>query len=92
MRRLQLYHVSGIHRAKPADAEWLHRTFNDQMRLNASLFIDLDQARHVIRAWMANYNTARRHSSIGYKTPTAYAGTLTASKGATLAEALTAAG
>lgn len=40
----------------------------------------------------AQYNTARPHSSLGYKTPAAYAGTLIAPKGVTLAEALTAAG
>ena len=54
--------------------------------------MDLDQARQLIGAWIADYNTARPHSSLGYKTPVAYAGTLTAPKGVTLAEALTAAG
>jgi transposase InsO family protein len=70
-------------------------SFNGRMRdelLNESLFIDLDQARQLIDAWIADYNTARPHSSLGYKTPAAYAGTLTAPKGATLAEALTAVG
>ena len=43
-------------------------------------------------AWITDYNTARPHSSLGYKTPAAYAGTLTALKGVTLAEALIAAG
>ena len=60
--------------------------------LNESLFIDLDQARQLIGAWVTDYNTARPHSSLGYKTPAAYAGTLTAPKGVTLAEALTATG
>jgi putative transposase len=70
-------------------------SFNGRMRdelLNESLFIDLDQARQLIGAWATDYNTARPHSSLGYKTPAAYAGTLTAPKGVTLAEALTAAG
>jgi transposase InsO family protein len=70
-------------------------SFNGRMRdelLNESLFINLDQARQLIGAWIADYNTARPHSSLGYKTPAAYAGTLTAPKGVTLAEALTAAG
>jgi putative transposase len=70
-------------------------SFNGRMRdelLNETLFIDLDQARQLIGAWVADYNTARPHSSLGYKTPAAYAGTLTAPKGATSAEALTAAG
>ena len=60
--------------------------------LNESLFIDLDQARRLIGAWVTDYNTARPHSSLGYKTPAAYAGTLTAPKGVTLVEALNAAG
>jgi len=70
-------------------------SFNGRMRdelLNETLFIDLDQARQLIAAWVADYNTARPHSSLGYKTPAAYAGTLTAPKGVTLAKALTAAG
>jgi len=70
-------------------------SFNGRMRdelLNESLFIDLDQARQLISAWIADYNTARPHSSLDYKTPAAYAGTLTAPKGVTLAQALTAAG
>ena len=70
-------------------------SFNGRMRdelLNESLFVDLDQARQLIDAWTADYNTARPHSSLGYKTPAAYAGTLTAPKGVTLAEALIAAG
>ena len=70
-------------------------SFNGRMRdelLNESLFMDLDQARQLIGAWIADYNIARPHSSLGYKTPAAYAGTLTAPKGVTLAEALTAAG
>ena len=70
-------------------------SFNGRMRdelLNESLFVDLDQARQLIGAWVADYNTARPHSSLGYKTPAAYAGTLIAPKGVTLAEALAAAG
>ena len=70
-------------------------SFNGRMRdelLNESLFIDLDQASRLIGDWVTDYNTARPHSSLGYKTPAAYAGTLTAPKGVTLAEALIAAG
>jgi transposase InsO family protein len=43
--------------------------------------MDLDQARQLIGAWTIDYNTTRPHSSLGYKTPAAYAGTLTAPKG-----------
>lgn len=65
--------------------------FRDEL-LNESLFIDLDQARKLIAAWVTDYNTARPHSSLNYKTPAVYASTLTAPKGVTSAEALAAAG
>jgi len=70
-------------------------SFNGRMRdelLNESLFVDLDQARQLIGDWAADYNTVRPHSSLGYKTPVAYAGTLTAPKGVTLAGTLMATG
>jgi putative transposase len=70
-------------------------SFNGRMRdelLNESLFINLDQARQLLGAWITDYNTARPHSSLGYKTPAAYAVTLTAPKGLTSVEALIAAG
>ena len=41
-------------------------------------FLYLDQARQIIAAWDADYNTRRPHSSLGYKTPAAYADHLTA--------------
>ena len=70
-------------------------SFNGRMRdelLNETLFLDLDQARLLIGAWVADYNTARPHSSLGYRTPAAYADQLIAPHGATTAEALIAAG
>lgn len=69
-------------------------SFNGRMRdelLNESLFIDLDQARQIIGAWADDSNTARPHSSLGYKTPAAYAGTL-APHGVSSAGTLIAAG
>jgi putative transposase len=56
-------------------------SFNGRMRdelLNESLFFGLDHARRVIGTWADDYNTARPHSSLGYRTPAAYAATLTA--------------
>ena len=70
-------------------------SFNGRMRdelLNESLFLDLDHARQLIGAWVADYNTARPHSALGYQTPVAYAEHLTAPPGAQPAEALVAAG
>jgi putative transposase len=70
-------------------------SFNGRMRdelLNETLFRDLDHARQLIGHWVTDYNTARPHSSLAYKTPAAYASQLTAPKGASHAEALIAAG
>jgi putative transposase len=56
-------------------------SFNGRMRdelLNETLFLDLDQARRTIAAWVEDYNTARPHSSLGYRTPALYAEDLTA--------------
>jgi putative transposase len=56
-------------------------SFNGRMRdeiLNESLFFGIAHAREVIDAWVADYNTVRPHSSLAYKTPTAYAAHLTA--------------
>jgi len=56
-------------------------SFNGRMRdelLNETLFLDLNQARQMIHAWVEDYNTARPHSSLGYKTPANYAAHLTA--------------
>jgi putative transposase len=80
---------------RPMQNGRLYRILQWRMRdelLNESLFIDLDQARQLIGDRAIDYNTARPHSSLGYKTPADYAGTLTAPKGVTLVEVLIAAG
>jgi transposase InsO family protein len=62
-------------RGKPMQNGYIE-SFNGRMRdelLNESLFFGLDHARELISAWVADYNTARPHSSLGYQTPTAYA-------------------
>jgi putative transposase len=46
--------------------------------LNESLFLGLDHARSAILEWTQDYNTMRPHSSLGYRTPAAFAATLTA--------------
>lgn len=56
-------------------------SFNGRMRdelLNESLFFGLDHARSAIAEWMEDFNTARPHSSLGYRTPAAYAEVITA--------------
>lgn len=56
-------------------------SFNGRMRdelLNETVFTSLPQARAVIAAWVADYNTARPHSAPGYQTPAAHAAELKA--------------
>lgn len=56
-------------------------SFNGRMRdelLNESLFLNLDHARRVIAAWVADYNQVRPHSSLDYKTPAGFAANLAA--------------
>jgi putative transposase len=50
-------------------------SFNGRMRdefLNKALFRHLAYARDLI-AWVADYNTARPHSALGYQTPAGFA-------------------
>jgi putative transposase len=54
-------------------------SFNGRMRdelLNESLFFGISHARAEIAAWIADYNTERPHSALGYRTPAAFAATL----------------
>jgi transposase InsO family protein len=56
-------------------------SFNGRMRdelLNESLFMGLADARLAIQSWVADYNNARPHSSLAYRTPAAFAAHLTA--------------
>ena len=56
-------------------------SFNGRMRdelLNESLFLALADARLAITAWVADYNGARPHSSLHYRTPAAFAAELNA--------------
>jgi transposase InsO family protein len=63
-----------------AFVESLNGRMRDEL-LNETLFLDLDHARHAIAEWVADYNTARPHSSLGYKTPSAYAEALHTANG-----------
>lgn len=46
-------------------------SFNGRMRdeLLEMVFTSMTQARAAIATWMADYNTARPHSALGYQTP-----------------------
>jgi len=56
-------------------------SLNGRMRdelLNESRFFGLDHAPSAIAEWRQDFNTTRPHFSLGYQTPAAFAGTLTA--------------
>jgi transposase InsO family protein len=64
-------------------------SFNGKMRdelLNESLFLGLAHAREAIAVWVADYNTARPHSSLSYQTPAAFAAQITATGSVTAPE------
>jgi putative transposase len=51
-------------------------SFNGRLRdelLNETLFTSLLQARVALRCWRADYNDARPHSQLGWKTPAEFA-------------------
>jgi putative transposase len=56
-------------------------SFNGRMRdelLNETLFLSLEHARSRIAEWADDYNRQRPHSALSYRTPAAYAASLTA--------------
>jgi transposase InsO family protein len=56
-------------------------SFNGRMRdelLNESLFFGIEHARSAIADWVKDFNTARPHSSLSYRTPATYAEILAA--------------
>jgi putative transposase len=58
-------------------------TFNGRLRdefLNESLFMGRCPAYELIAKWVADNSEARPHSSLGYITPSAFAGALDAAK------------
>ena len=60
---------------KPTDNAFIE-SFNSRFRqecLNASWFLNLNDARFKIESWRQEYNTARPHSAIGNKTPAEFA-------------------
>jgi putative transposase len=55
-------------------------SFNGKLRdecLNVNQFYSLNHAKGIIDIWKEEYNTIRPHSSLGYSTPSVYAGQCT---------------
>ncbi len=64
-----------IEPGKPVQNAFIE-SFNGKFRdecLNQNWFVSLAEARQVIEAWRVDYNTARPHSSLGYRTPEEFA-------------------
>jgi putative transposase len=71
-RRIDWHYIAP---GKPMQNAYIE-SFNGRMRdelLNESLFFGLDHARDQLAAWVADYNTERPHSVLGYATPAAFA-------------------
>jgi hypothetical protein len=63
---------TALHRAGQTHAERLHRELNGRLRdefLNETLFTSLAQARVALGCWRTDYNHARPHSQLGWRTP-----------------------
>lgn len=56
-------------------AESFHSRLRDEL-LNAEVFIDVQDAKAMARAWREEYNHRRPHSSLGYVPPAVFAATL----------------
>lgn len=69
--RLELAYIQPGKPVQNAFVESLNGKLRDEC-LNVSWFRNLWQARMRIEAWRKEYNSARPHSSLGYKTPEAF--------------------
>jgi len=72
-RKIAMHHIQP---GKPMQNGHIE-SFNGRLRdecLNANWFRNLFDARHKIAYWRDDYNTARPHSSLAYRTPSEFAG------------------
>ena len=72
-----------IEPGKPVQNAFIE-SFNGKFRdecLNQNWFVSLAEAREIIEAWRVDYNTARPHSSLGYRTPAEFAAEIGGEKG-----------
>jgi len=71
-RKLDLVHIEPGKPVQNAHVESFHGKLRDEC-LNASWFANLFEARRKIAAWRKEYYEERPHSSLGYRTPAAFA-------------------
>ena len=76
-RKIELVHIEPGKPVQNAHVESFHGKLRDEC-LNASWFVNLFEARRKIAAWRKEYNEERPHSSLGYRTPAAFAQQLAA--------------
>ncbi|WP_420029407.1 integrase core domain-containing protein, partial [Rhodovulum sulfidophilum] len=57
-----------LYKGPNGDCESFNSTLRDEL-LNGEIIYALAEARVVIETWRVHYNTARLHSSLGYKPP-----------------------
>jgi hypothetical protein len=72
-RKIAMHHIQP---GKPMQNGHIE-SFNGRLRdecLNANWFRNLFEARHKIAFWRDDYNSARPHSSLAYRTPSEFAG------------------
>jgi transposase InsO family protein len=60
-------HNPGLHRTRPADAEWFHRTLRGVLDMH--VFRNLTEVREQAELWLADYNREIPHDSLGGLTP-----------------------
>ena len=74
-RKIAVVHIEPGRPVQNAHVESFHGKLRDEC-LNASWFGNLFEARRKIAAWKEEYNEERPHSSLGYRTPAAFAASL----------------
>jgi putative transposase len=79
-RKIGLVHIQPGRPQQNGHVESFHARLRDEC-LNVSWFSNLWAARRKIAAWKEDYNERRPHSSLGYRTPAAYARQLAESAG-----------
>jgi putative transposase len=74
-RKIEVVHIEPGRPVQNAHVESFHGKLRDEC-LNVSWFGNLFEARAKIAAWKEEYNEERPHSSLGYRTPAAFAASL----------------
>jgi len=79
-RKIEAIHIEPGKPVQNAHVESFHGKLRDEC-LNANWFQNLFDARRKIAAWREEYNHERPHSSLGYRTPAAFAREIGGEKG-----------